>query len=76
MRFRDETRAVAPVTAATVENIEAVRNLIKTNARITTAETQDILGIGPSATNSILRKHLGVQKRSARWVRHDLTDAQ
>ena len=66
MRFRDETRAVAPVTAATVENIEAVRNLIKNNARITTDEMQDTHGIGPSATNSILHKHLDVQKRCAR----------
>ena len=62
MRFRDETRAVAPVTAAIVENSEAVRNLIKNKARIITDEIQDTLGIGSSATNSILNKHLGVQK--------------
>lgn len=58
-------------TIPTVENIKAVRNLIKNNAvrnfiknntRITTDEIQDTLGIGSSATNSILNKHLGVQK--------------
>ena len=44
--FQDETQAGAPITAATVENNEAARNLIKNNVRITTDKIQDTLGIG------------------------------
>ena len=74
-RLKDETRIGQPITAATLQNMEAAEKLIK-DARITSREIQSILGIGSSAVDLILHKQLGIHKRCAWWVPHALSDEQ
>ena len=76
--FNDDNRCGRPVSAATQENAARVKKLIREDARITCKDLQDIdlLGIGMSALNEILHHRLGVHKRCARWVPHQLTEEQ
>ena len=74
--FNDDNRCGRSVSAATQENAARVKELIRKDARITCKDLQDILGIGMSALNEILHHQLGVHKRCARWVPHQLTEEQ
>ena len=46
------------------------------DTKITCKDLQDILAIGMSALNEILHHQLGVHKRCAMWVPHQLTEVQ
>jgi [histone H3]-lysine36 N-dimethyltransferase SETMAR len=72
----DEFREGRPMTAVTQENIEAIRNLIKSDRHVTYREISSTLGIGMTAISKILNDHLGVRKLCSRWVPHNLTSAQ
>ena len=72
--FNDDNHCGRPVSAATKENTALVKELIREGARITCQDLGDILGIGMSALNEILHHQLGVHKRCARWVPHQLTE--
>ena len=74
--FNDDNRCGRPVSAATQENAARVKELIREDARITCKDLQDILEIGMFALNKILHYQLGVHKRCARWVPHQLTEEQ
>ena len=74
--FNGDNRCGRPVSAATQENAACVKELIREDTRITSKDLQDILGIGMSALNEILHHQLGVHKRCARWVQHQLTEEQ
>ena len=63
--LRDTEYPGRPVSVTTEENAARVRQLIEDDARITTRDIGHILGIGMSAVNTILHKHLGVHKRFA-----------
>ena len=52
--FEDEPRAARLRSTVTPENIEAVRQLINVDPRITYQQKQDVLQIGSVATESIL----------------------
>ena len=68
--FEDEPRAGRLRSAATPENIEAVRQLINVDPPITYQQIQDTLQIGSAATKSILHDYLGLRKITCRWVPH------
>ena len=74
--FNDDNRCGRPVSAATQENTARVKELIREDKRITCKDLQHIPGIGMSALNEILHRYLGVHKRCARWVPHQLTEEQ
>ena len=74
--FNDDNRCGRPVSAATQENAARVKELIREDTRITCKDLQNILGIGMSAFNEILHHQVGVHKRCARWVTHQLTEEQ
>jgi [histone H3]-lysine36 N-dimethyltransferase SETMAR len=72
----DESREGRPATAVTPENIDAVRNLLQEDHRTTYREIKAHLGIGMTQIKTILHDHLGVRKLCARWIPHNLTEAQ
>ena len=74
--LEDEPKAGRLHTAVTPENIAAVRKMIMEDPHTTYVEIQRTLGIGSTAVNTILKDHLQVTKRCARWVPHSLTDEQ
>ena len=76
--FKDEFRAGRPRSTVTLENIEAVRQLITVDPHITYTyqQIQDNLQIGSAATESILHDYLGLRKMTCRRVPHFLTEAQ
>ena len=74
--FNDDNRCCRPVSAAIQENAARVKEVIREDAGITCKDLQDILGIGMSASNEILHHQLGVNKRGAGWVPHQLTEGQ
>ena len=69
-------RCGQPVTVATEQNVVAMECLIKEDPRITENEIKDSFNLSSGSLNRILRHHLGVWKRCARWVPHRLTEEQ
>ena len=63
MSLEDEAHIAPPVTAVTPENIDAVRQLIREDSRITYDDIQASLAIGRSQVQNILHEHLGLTKR-------------
>ena len=74
--FEDEPRSGRPSEAATPENAERLRQLVETDRRVTMLQIQHHLNIGSAAAQKLIHDHLGLTKRSARWVPHNLTDEQ
>lgn len=72
----DAPRSGRPATAVTEEKIEAARNLIDEDPRVTKKMLATHLGIGSAAVISILHEHLRMRKLCARWIPHVLTDVQ
>lgn len=69
----DELREGRPITAATDENVAAVRQMIEEDNRVTYQIIRSTLGIGMTAINNILHDHLKVRKVCCRWIPHNLT---
>lgn len=74
--FEDEPRSGRPSTAVTEDNVGAVRSMLQHDRRITNENFQNRLSVGSAAVNTILHDHLGVTRRCARWVPHQLSDEQ
>jgi len=74
--FEDETHSGRPAEAATPENVERLRQLVKEDPRITMRDVEQHLAIGSAAAQKLVHEHLGLTKRSARWVPHNLTEDQ
>lgn len=71
--LKDEFHEGRPVTAVTPENIATVRQMIRENPRITYDDIEAALNISRTRVEKILHEHLGVTKRCARWIPHNLT---
>ena len=76
MDFEDEPRSGRPKDATTPENANRVRQLVKKDPQITMLEIEEQLGIGSAAVQKLVHEHLGLSKRWARWVPHNLTEDQ
>lgn len=72
----DEFRGGRPTTAVTPENIDAIREMIAENSRITYNDIRASIGIGMTQIHKILHEHLGVAKRCARWIPHNLKEEE
>ncbi|GBP45225.1 Histone-lysine N-methyltransferase SETMAR [Eumeta japonica] len=72
----DEFRDDRPSTAVNNKNIDAARHMIGTDRHVTYYEIWASLGIGMSQIQSILYKHLGMNKLCSRSIPHNLTEAQ
>ena len=64
------------MTVAAEQNMVTVKCQIKEDPRITENEIKVSLNLSSGSLNRILRRHLGVWKRCARWVPHQLTEEQ
>lgn len=72
----DDLREGRPSTATTENNISVVQRMIETDKRVTYQQIRTSLGIGMSQVHKILHEHLAVRKLCARWIPHNLTEAQ
>lgn len=63
-------------TATTAQNINKIRKLVSEDARFTVREIARKVGISIGAVHSILKKHLKMNKITARWIPHLLTEEQ
>jgi len=66
--IEDEPRSGRPSTSVCEENIDAVRDMIEKDRRITTESVADTLNISVGSAHTILVESLGLSKLSARWV--------
>ena len=76
IKVEDEPRSVRPTTLVCEENIDAVRDLIEWDKRITTESLADTLNISVGSAHTILVESLGLHKLSARCVRRLLRPNQ
>ena len=74
--LEDSDRHGRPISVTTDGNVNDVKTLIKENPRITEDEIKDTLNLSSGSLDRILRCHLCVRKRCARWVPHQLTEEQ
>ncbi|CAH1959795.1 unnamed protein product [Acanthoscelides obtectus] len=72
----DESRVGAPNTAATQEDVDAVRKLIIEDEHVTYGEIEASLKILKTSIQKILHEELGVRKLVSRWIPHLLTEEQ
>ena len=63
-------------TTVAPENVCKVESLIKKDPKMAYAEIQDIIKISSGSLTSILHDCLGIRKRCARWVLHNLNAEQ
>ena len=74
--LEDDDRCGRTATTVTLENVSRVESLIKKDPKMTYAEIQDIMKISSGSLTRILHDCLGVRKRCARWVPHNLSEEQ
>ena len=72
--LEDDDRCSRMATTVTSENVSRVESLIKKDPKMTYAEIQDIMKISLGSLICIIRDCLGVRKRCARWVAHNLSE--
>ena len=74
--LEDDDRCGQMATTVTQENVSWVDSLIKKDPKMTYAEIKDIMKISSGSLTRILHDCLGVRKRCARWVPHNLSEEQ
>ena len=74
--LEDDDRCGRMATTVTPENVSVVESLIKKEPKATYAKIQDIMKISSGSLTRILDDCLGVRKRCARWVLHNLSEEQ
>ena len=57
-------------------NVDAVKSMVTEDARYTVLDIAKSLGMSSGTVHKILTEELNLQKISARWVPHLLTDEQ
>ena len=65
-----------PKSAMTKMNVDAVKSMVTEDARYTVFDIAKSLGVSSGTVHKILTEELNLQKSSARWVPHLLTDEQ
>ena len=74
--LEDDDRCGRMTTTVNPENVSGVESLIKKDPKMTYAEIQDIMKISSGSLTRSLHDCLGVRKRCARWVPHNLSEEQ
>lgn len=72
----DAPREGRPKTATDDRNVNAVAALIAEDPSVTYRVIEETLGLDAMSLHRILHDHLGLSKKSARWVPRDLSDAE
>ena len=65
-----------PKSAMTKMNVDAVKSMVTEDARYTVLDIAKSLGMSSGTVHKILTKEWNLQKISARWMPHLLTDEQ
>ena len=74
--LKDDDRCGRMATTVTPENVSRVESLIKKDPKMTHDEIQNIMKISSGSLTCILWDCLGIKKRCARWVPHNLSEEQ
>ena len=74
--MEDDDRCGRTATTITPENVSRVESLNKKDPKMTYTEIQDIKKISSGSLTGILHDCLGITKRCARWVPHNLGEEQ
>ena len=74
--LEDHDRYGRMAMTVTPENVSRLESLIQKDPKMTYAEIQDIVKISSGSVTRILYDCLGVKKRCARWVPHNLSEDQ
>ena len=74
--LEDDDSCGRMATTVTPENVSRVESLIKKDPKMAYAEIQDIMKISSGSLTRIHHHCLGVRKRCARWVPHNLSEEQ
>ena len=72
----DAPRSGRPVTASTLEKVNQIRDLVKSDPRVTISELSDQTGISFGSVQTILSEELGLSKLTCRWIPKLLTQEQ
>ena len=72
----DEPRSGRPSTSKTDDNVVKVRNLVRSDRRLTIREMSDELNLSFYAVQSILTEDLNMRRVSAKFIPKLLTDEQ
>jgi len=73
MELEDDPRSGRPISKATQENIDLVRQLIDEDPHSTYEDIEGETGLSHGTVFTIIHQHLQKQKISSRWVPHELT---
>lgn len=76
MDLDDDPREGRPKTATDEGNVAAVQALINEDPSVTYEMIEETLGLDAMSIRRIVRDHLRLTKKSARWVPHDLTNEE
>lgn len=68
MSIDDKTRSGRPSTARIDENVERIRELVRTDRRQTIDQLSEISGISWSSVQRILTEYLGMKRVAAKFV--------
>jgi [histone H3]-lysine36 N-dimethyltransferase SETMAR len=71
--FEDLPRSGRLITQSTSENINAIKDVIKNNRRITVKKIEQELEIPTTTVHTILHSSLQLKKVCSRWIPHELT---
>ena len=72
----DDPRSGLPSTSKTDDNVAKVREVIRSNRRLTVREVAEEVGISKTVCREILTENLGMHRIAAKFVPHLLTDDQ
>ena len=74
--LKDDDHCRRMAMTVTPENVSRVESLIKKDPKMAITEIQDIMKISSGSLTRILPDCLGVRKRCACWVLHNLSEEQ
>jgi histone-lysine N-methyltransferase SETMAR len=74
--IEDDPRTGRPSTSVNEDNVDAVRQIVEADRRVTVEEIAGTLGVSVGSVEEILHDHLHLSKLSARWVPKALRDDQ
>ena len=63
-----------PTTSSNEDNVEAIKNLVQQNNRLSCSSLETITGIPARSVNRIRSKNLNKRSLCARWVPYSLSD--
>ena len=75
-RVENEEHDRRPRSSITDENIQAVRDILEDDRRVTVSEIAEQVGVSYGSCQTIITEHLGFRKVCARWVPRLLTADQ